>query len=194
VIPASVQFPLDFDRRHAIIVVGRARVPDGVFLVTGTEAAVVGRWSSGLPFTRINLTGDSILGMPNSSRLPVQFSLDLLVRRAVRMRGLELGVFADVRNATGRRNIVAVRRDTGEPGVGEPLVRALAEQAYAESPHPIPYESPRYRGWADTDGDGLVAGREELLPLFERAARDLAQPLFAYGPPRLVRLGIEIAF
>jgi hypothetical protein len=34
----------------------------------------------------------------------------------------------------------------------------------------------------------------ELLPLYERAAQDFLQPLFAYGPPRLVRLGVSFDF
>ena len=32
------------------------------------------------------------------------------------------------------------------------------------------------------------------MPLFLAAARDFAQPLFAYGPPRLMRLGVEFVF
>ena len=32
------------------------------------------------------------------------------------------------------------------------------------------------------------------MPLYVAAARDFTQPLFAYGPPRLVRLGMELVF
>jgi hypothetical protein len=32
------------------------------------------------------------------------------------------------------------------------------------------------------------------LPLYLAAARDFAQPLFYYGPPRVVRLGVELTF
>ena len=70
----------------------------------------------------------------------------------------------------------------------------MADSAYAAHPEPIPYESPRYRRWADTDNDGLIDGAAELMPLYESAAKDYAQPLFAYGPPRLVRLGMEVRF
>ena len=44
------------------------------------------------------------------------------------------------------------------------------------------------------NSDGYVAGAGELMPLYLAAARDFGQPLFAYGPPRLVRLGVEFAF
>ena len=61
-------------------------------------------------------------------------------------------------------------------------------------PEAIPYESPRYRAWADLDHNGYVDGPAELMPLYLAAARDYTQPIFAYGPPRLVRLGVELVF
>jgi hypothetical protein len=76
------------------------------------------------------------------------------------------------RNVLNRRNIVAVRRDTGLPGPNDEGINTLA----------------------DLDGDGYIRGREELFPLYLAAARDYTQPLFAYGPPRLVRLGVEFLF
>jgi hypothetical protein len=99
-----------------------------------------------------------------------------------------------MRNVLNRRNVVTVRRDTGEPGLGSDRLQALAEAAYQAHPEEIPYESTRYRAFADTDGDGYIAGRAELFPLYLAAARDFTQPLFAYGPPRLVRLGVEFLF
>jgi hypothetical protein len=89
---------------------------------------------------------------------------------------------------------VAVRRDTGEPRADDAAIGRLAEAAYASHPEPIPYESARYRAAADLNGDGYVAGRDELFPMYVAAARDYTQPLFAYGPPRLMRLGIEVLF
>lgn len=93
-----------------------------------------------------------------------------------------------------RRNILAVRRDTGQPGPEVEGVEALAEAAYQAHPEEIPYESVRYRAFADADGNGYIEGREELFPLYLSAARDFTQPLFAYGPPRLLRLGVEFLF
>jgi hypothetical protein len=40
----------------------------------------------------------------------------------------------------------------------------------------------------------VIEGRSELLPLYVAAARDLTTPIFAYGTPRLVRLGMELLF
>ena len=199
--PARAEFPLDYDRRHTATAVLRGRVPHeagprllGVRPFAGLESAAILRLSSGLPYSRTNAAGDSLIGLPNDSRLPSTMTLDLLLRRPVRLGGARGGVYLDVRNLLNRRNIVAVRRDTGDPAPTELSVEALAEAAYQAHPEEIPYESARYRAFADSDGNGFIEGRGELFPLYLAAARDFTQPLFAYGPPRLVRLGLELLF
>ena len=200
IVPANVEFPLDYDRRHGLSVIGFGRVPEGwgpriagVAPIGGFEASAIARSNSGLPYTRTTASGDSLLGLPNAYRLPASSQLDVLVRRPFAVRGTRASVYLDVRNLAGARNIVAVRRDTGMPGLGQSGLQAEADAALAAHPETIPYESPRYRRWADLDGDGLIEGAE-LPPLFLAAARDYYQPLFAYGPPRLFRLGLEVIF
>jgi hypothetical protein len=199
--PARAEFPLDFDRRHTLTAILRSRISEnvgpkvfGVRPLGGFEAAAILQFSSGLPYSRSNASGDSLVGLPNDSRLPSIQTLDLLVRRPLRLGGARGGVYLDMRNVLNRRNIVALRRDTGQPGLGSNGIEALAEAAYQAHPEEIPYESARYRPAADANGDGYIAGRDELFPLYLAAARDFAQPLFAYGPPRLVRLGVEVLF
>ena len=200
--PARVEFPLDYDRRHSLTVILQARIPDSIrapapgrSVLAGLEGAAIMRYGSGLPFTRTNATGDTLLGLPNSWRLASQWTVDVLLRRPLTLFGRAGGgLYLDVRNLLNRRNVVAVRRDTGQPTLGDGAIQAMAQRAYAAHPEPIPYESPRYRDWADLDRDGYVAGPGELMPLYVAAARDFTQPLFAYGPPRLVRLGMELVF
>jgi hypothetical protein len=199
--PASAEFPLDFDRRHTVTAILRSRVSEnagpkifGVRALGGLEAAAILQLSSGLPYSRSDASGDSLIGLPNDARLPWIRTVDLLVRRPLRLAGTRGGIYLDMRNVLNRQNIVAVRRDTGEPGVGSDGVEALAEEAYQAHPEEIPYESARYRPDADANGDGYIAGRDELFPLYLAAAQDFTQPLFAYGPPRVVRLGLEILF
>jgi hypothetical protein len=187
-VPARVEYPLDYDRRHGVVVILRGRAA----ALGGLEAALVGRYSSGLPHSRTNATGDTLLGLPNGERLPSQATVDALVRWPLRIRGRRGSIYVDVRNLLNRRNVVAVRRDTGEPGLGEAALAAEARAAYLARPQAIPFESPRYRTWADLDGNGLVEGEAELYPLFLAAARDYFQALFSYGAPRLVRVGVEI--
>jgi hypothetical protein len=197
--PARVTFPLDYDRRHALTAILQARVPDNAGPHTGwmrafrgLEAAAIIRVTSGLPFTMTNATGDTLIGLPNSFRLPGQSTVDLLLRRPLAVAGRRGSFYLDVRNLLNRRNIDAVRRDLGTPGPGQSILDALAAQAYQAHPEAIPYESPRYRPFADTDHNGLIEGQTELMPLYLAAARDYSQPLFAFGPPRLIRLGVEL--
>lgn len=199
--PARVTLPLDYDRRHNLTLIGQARVADsvgpriaGVRPFAGLEAATIVRVSSGLPFSLTNATGDTLIGLPNSNRLPMLMTVDVLLRRPVRLGRWQGSLYVDVRNLLNRRNVEAVRRESGSPSLTDETVVQLAETAYVAHPEPIPYESPRYRAFADLDGNGLIEGRGELFPLFLAAARDYTQPLFSYGPPRLFRLGVELVF
>ena len=199
--PARAEFPLDFDQRHTLTAILRGKVPDdvgptigGVRPLAGFEAAAIFRLASGLPFSMSDVSGDSLVGLPNGSRLPNNSSLDLLIRRSLRIGGTTGGIYLDVRNLLNRRNVVAVRRETGTPLADELAIEGMAEAAYAANPSPIPFESGRYRAGADLNGDGFVAGRDELFPMYLAAARDFAQPIFAYGPPRLARVGVELLF
>jgi hypothetical protein len=162
--------------------------------LSGLETAAILRYSTGLPYSRTDAAGDSLIGLPNESRLPASSTVDLLVRKPMKLGGVRGGIYLDARNLLNRRNVIAVRRDTGLPGPDEAAVQALAENAYQAHPEAIPYESPYYRAFADVDGNGYIEGRDELFPLFLSAARDYTQPLFAYGPPRLLRLGVELLF
>jgi len=198
---ARAEFPLDFDQRHTLTAIARGKVPERVGPaignarpIAGLEGAVILRLASGLPFSMSDSTGDSLVGLPNGSRLPNTSSVDLLIRRPIRLGGTTGGIYLDVRNLFNHQNVVAVRRDTGEPQATEPAIQLMAEEAYAANPSPIPFESERYRPEADLDGDGFVAGRDELFPMYLEAASDYAQPIFAYGPPRLMRLGVELLF
>lgn len=201
VFPGRVEFPLDYDRRHTVTGILQGKVNEGagpaiagIRPLGGLEGAMIVRVESGLPFTLGDLSDDSVTVLPNSSRLPATGTVDLLIRRPISAGSFMGSIYLDLRNLFNRRNVVAVRRDTGTPVLDSLGLATLAQQAYQANPDPIPFESRRYRAWADTDGDGLISGQAELLPLYLQAARDYTQPLFAYGTPRLVRLGVEVRF
>lgn len=199
--PARAQYPLDYDRRLAVMATVDGELkPDagpelfGVRPLGSLVAALAGRYGTGLPYSRTDITGDSLVYEPNGARLPAQWSIDALLRRPVRLGRFTGGLYIDVRNITNRRNLLAVRRDTGLPDASEPYLNAIAEKAYQANPGAIPYESARYRRFADLNSDGQLSGHEELFPLYLLAARDFSQPLFVYGPPRQIRFGMELLF
>jgi hypothetical protein len=199
--PAKAQYPLDFDRRLALIAafdgeLGRNAGPRilGVRPFASLLTSVVLRYGTGLPYSQTNAAGDSLVSAPNESRLPAQWAIDALLRRPIKFGRFEAGLYLDVRNISNRRNVLAVRRDTGNPDPSETYLNGLAEDAYLANPQTIPYESPRYRPDGDLNSDGRISGRDELYPLYLAAARDYTQALFVYGPPRQIRFGMEVVF
>ncbi|HET7024269.1 MAG TPA: TonB-dependent receptor [Gemmatimonadales bacterium] len=199
--PASDEFPLDYDRRHTFTGIVEYHSPDvagpkllGGSLFGGVSAAAILSFRSGLPFSRYSPTGDTLVGPPNSYRLPDQTNVDLLVRKAFTLLGREGSVYFDARNLLNTQVVIAVNRTTGSAYVSDATITQMATAAYDANPEAIPYESPRYRSWADLNHDGLISGPAELVPLYLEAARDYTRPLFAFGPPRLVRLGVELRF
>jgi len=199
--PPRAEFPLDFDRAHTLTLIARGKVPAsagprllGVRPIGGLEGAVIFRGNSGLPYTRTGVDGDTVGGLPNNARLPWTTTLDLLIRRPLRLGGVVGGIYLDIRNLLDRRNVIAVRRETGGPDAAPQTLDSLAEAAYQAHPETIPYESARYRAYADLNHDGYLEGHDELFPLYRAAEADFAEPLFTYGPPRLARLGVELLF
>lgn len=195
------QFPLDYDRRLSVIAAVDAESrPDAGPRIFGTRpfgmisGALVGRYASGLPYTLTSTLGDTLLGPINGQRLPAQWSIDMLLRRPVRFGRVNGGLYLDIRNLTNRANQPSVRRDTGLPTPSNATITRLADDAYNANPGAIPYESPRYRRWADLNSDGVLSGRSELYPLYLSAAKDYTAPLFVYGPPRSIRFGLEVVF
>jgi hypothetical protein len=88
------------------------------------------RLASGLPYSRTDSTGVVLVGTPNGSRLPSTHTLDLLIRRSLRLAGTQGGIYLDVRNLLDRQNVVAVRRDIGQAAPDSATVQRHAEQAY----------------------------------------------------------------
>jgi hypothetical protein len=178
--PANIEFPLDYDRRHGLTLIAQGQVPDGRGPriaggrpLGGLEGAAIVRYNSGLPFTRTNATGDTLIGLPNSWRLPPTHALDLLVRMQVRVARARGALYLDVRNVLNRRNVEAVRRDTGRPELTNRSRRSPMRRAG------IPRRFPRVAatGPTPTDHNGLRA-RQSRCP---RTRRPRNTPLFAYG-------------
>src|ERR1019366_5389396 len=172
-IPASrAQFPLDYDRRIAVTAVMTGQIdPAGGFKIfgvrpfAGLEISAVGHYWSGLPYTRTSVVGDTLIGEINGSRLPDQHSFDALLRRPLHIGKFNGSVYVDVRNILNTVNQTSVRRDTGTPNADSATITQMAQGAYNANPNPIPYESPRYRRFADLNGDGIISGATELMPL-----------------------------
>ena len=103
--------------------------------MAGLEGAIILRALSGLPFSRADTT-DSLVGLPTApgcrgTRLWTCWSAPVHLGRTLG------GIYLDVRNLLNHRNVVAVRRDSGEPQPEDAEVLRLAENAYAAHPETI---------------------------------------------------------
>ena len=190
---AVIERPLAFDQRHAI----------DAALFYGTAAgdatsrwslSVVARARSGYPIDRVAAAGDAPAAGP--AYLPWTSSVDL---RAVRELGALPGcgtcawrVLFDGRNLLGRRNVLALRRDSG---MLSPPLQELLRQADAVPPpaRPIPRESPLYAAVLDRDADGVIDAQEFRNGRLA-AVLDRNDPSLFFGEARQVRFGIEVVF
>lgn len=115
-------YPLDFDQRHTVTGVFNLSVPSnfrgkmfGLNVPTNWSLSVVGRYGSGLPYTRTDVNGDQ-LGDRNEVRLPATYSVDMKFNKTFPMANNKmLRFFVEVDNLFNRKNILNVYSLTGRP-------------------------------------------------------------------------------
>ncbi|MGD8495706.1 MAG: TonB-dependent receptor [Gemmatimonadales bacterium] len=191
--------PLAFDRRHTIdltLLLGRAaraaaNAPGGL----PVGAVLTARVRSGYPLYPLQVVDED--GRTNPiGRLPWTALVDLAATWELPgLPGCErcgVRLVAEVKNLLDRENLIALRRETGTIA---PSLGTLQDQASApvSSEFPIPRESSRYSPSVDLDGDGLISGEEFATARFA-AVLDRNDPSLYYGPPRQLRVGVEVTF
>jgi hypothetical protein len=118
---AGRRFAAPSDRRHVLSTTLMLRATPALRTGAALTAA------TGVPFTRVVSDAEECagvpgcdperlpwLGEPNAARAPHYASLDLLMDWSARWRGLDVGVYAQLRNALGRENATIYTGD--EPG------------------------------------------------------------------------------
>lgn len=195
--PESV--PLAFDRRHTIdgtVLLGRsARAANGLAGGIPLGAAVTARIRSGYPLFPIAPEDETGAGVP-IERLPWTTLIDLAL--SWNLPGVPscdrcaAKIFVETKNLLDSENKIALRRETGTIA---PTLTAI--ESLTDSPHgsrfPMSRESEFYAAAVDLDEDGLIT-REEFDVARFGAALDRFDPSLFYGPPRQIRLGVEVTF
>ncbi len=188
-----IEFPLAFDRRHAVdVVVLGGRSAGAVDQRWGV--ALTGSVRSGFP---LNRRFDDPTGQPEvQDRLPWTYLIDVHVSREMGRLpgcgGCDWRLFADARNILGRDNVIALRRDTGSIAPSAADLQRVADEVPADM-EPIPKESRAYSHLIDLDRDGLIVADEVRTARFA-AALDRNDPSLYFGEARQLRLGLEVSF
>lgn len=115
-------YPLDFDQRHTVTGVFNVSLPSnfkgkmfGLQVPTNWSLTAVGRYGSGLPYTRTKVDGGQ-LGERNAVRLPATYSVDMKFNKSFNLSNNKmLRFFIEVDNLFNRKNILNVYSLTGRP-------------------------------------------------------------------------------
>ncbi len=188
VFPQSVN-PLDFDRRHSIVLQGDWRFPDD-FKWTALRSFginVTSEAGSGLPYTKRDYKGNRV-GTTNQYRKPWTYTTDLTVDKSFYVLGREVNVFVQVFNLFDRINILNVYPATGRPD-DDGLVWESVTDPGEDDTH-------EYWDWIkvkDTDGNGVISIEEQLVA-YQNAYKAYAKDPMNYGAPRQISVGFYIAF
>jgi hypothetical protein len=190
VFPQSVN-PLDFDRRHSLVLQADWRFPKDFEWVPLQDFGinVISEASSGLPYTKRDYRGNRI-GTTNEYRKPWIYNTDLTVDKSFYVMGREINVFVQVFNLFDRINIYDVYPATGRPD----------DDGYRLDPESVvdPGENTENQYWdwikvKDLNGDGHISAEEQAIA-YTNAYRLYAKDPMNYGAPRQISVGFSLAF
>jgi outer membrane cobalamin receptor len=186
--PQSIN-PLDFDRRHSVVVQADWRFPNDFEVVALRDFGVnvISEASSGLPYTKRDYRGNRI-GTTNEYRKPWTYNTDLTVDKSFSLWGTEMNVFVQVFNLFDRINVINVY-----PATGSPSDDGLVWESVTD---PGEDDSHEYWNWIkvkDTDGNGRISVEEQLVA-YQAAYKLYANDPMNYGPPRQIKVGFYVAF
>ena len=191
-----IEFPLGFDRRHAI---------DLTVLAGRAAGAADQNWSgsltssiqSGFPLFRdpgdLQTAVDADLEF---ERLPWTYLVNARLSREMGALpgcgGCALRLILEARNLFNRDNVIALRRDTGTVAPSVDDLSATAQEV-PDDLEPIPRESPDYSELVDLNRDGLITASELQVARFA-AALDREDPSLFFGQDFQLRFGLEVTF
>jgi TonB-dependent Receptor Plug Domain len=221
--PAQAVNVTDFDRTHNLTASLSWTTPAGSRLgealgglLRNVGIFATARYQSGLPFTRFDETGRPTQGI-NSSRLPALRDIDLRVTKGVVLGRLDATIYLDARNLFNFRNTSDVWALTGtvvdtrteNKNIDDELARlhneAIQDDTLSNGGSVNVGNCALWRGdpvdcvalnRAEArfgNGDGLFTLDEQRRAIAAWWTMAYGAQYF-YGPPRRIRLGIELTF
>lgn len=186
--PIQVDYPLDHDQRHSISFdLGFSFPSDFIFIpLRDFDINTISKFATGLPYTPTDLRGNQT-GDVNSARYPNTFTSDCRLAKAFNLAGLQLNIALDITNIFNALTVVYVNPATGSPSNSGRIISpgefrggmAIGDLYY----HPA----------RDKNHDGYLTQLEEY-EAYIKAYQEIQNPPTNYGPPRKIRLGINLGF
>lgn len=189
VLPRS-DFYLDYDQRHtfnlsANVVIGNNEGPEmfSMMPLQNVSMNIVYQLASGLPYNRLNDKGQ-IVGTQNDGRLPWSSNLDLRLSKGFNVaENVQLNFFTTITNLFNTKTIDFVYGQTGRPDDDGKVHNFTGNDK----------TSSKYVPFVDVNNDGVISDAEAQTAADAAYKYYLDDPL-NYGPPRIVRIGLELLF
>ncbi len=188
VLPRS-DFYLDFDVRHSFNFSGQVMIPENggpeigsFYPFQNMLFSAVYTLASGLPYSPEDDRGQ-LVGTRNSGRLPWSSNFDFRFSKGFKFGNYTLNFFANIYNLFNVENITDVFPRTGLPD-NDGIFRSSGARAKGTDEY-VPHR--------DLNRDGNI-DEHEAQSTFTEARNELSRDPENYGPPRIVRIGLEFLF
>ncbi|UCE19288.1 MAG: TonB-dependent receptor [Gemmatimonadota bacterium] len=129
---------MDYDRTHMLDINSDIRFPKdfgpsvgGVKPLENLYFNILMQLQSGQPYTPYVGSRE---GDPNSERIPMYFTIDLVARKEFETVGIRYGVFARIFNLLDRQNPIGVYEETGSPTDPDPTQDTTRPSTYFDRP------------------------------------------------------------
>ena len=194
--PPRRDYVLEFDETHnAKLSLGCNLPGDFAFIMLQDfVGSMLFNFGSGLPFTPREvrkLNAGRRTAEVNSARLPTRFTIDLNAARYLRFGGIKLGLTCIVTNLLDARTAQWVYGGTGEPD-DDGYVWTLSPTNWP-GPSYVTLVNTAYNPRRDMNHDGYISAEEEYVA-YRVGYLDYVDNPMNYGPPRQIKLGINLEF
>ncbi len=194
--PPRRDYPLEFDETHNVKLSLGCDFPGDFDFPALREfnASVLFNFGSGLPYTPVEvkkLNSGRKTAERNSARMPPRFTADLNAAKYVSLGRFRFGLTCVIMNLFDARTVQWVYGHTGLPD----------DDGYVETLSPANWPGPSYVNLLNTayhpvrdhNHDGYITAEEEYLA-YRMGYLDFVDNPMNFGPPRQVRVGVNIEF
>jgi outer membrane receptor for ferrienterochelin and colicin len=181
----QIDYPLDHDMRHSASLDFALAFPaDFIFIpMRDFEGSLIGRYSSGLPYTPTDSRGNRIAD-ENSGRMPSTFSIDSRLNKSLRFGRIQMNIFCDIFNLLNNDIVTTV---FGATGTANDRGQRIVEGGFSSG---LRIGDAYYHPARDFNHDGYLT-QGEMYESYMAAYNDRYTIPSYYGSSRKIRFGIS---